>query len=139
MTTAAGEPNGVVCRSYTYARRYPLVIGKIGGAQLWWPLSVLQLVVLCASLITLFWTRSLWAHLAGPANLIIALGVPLGLTWMVRHLRLEGRSPLRTLLGAATYAFAPAHGLRHGRPQRPRRCARAGGAGVYVADGAVGK
>lgn len=139
MTASSDDIEGVVCHSYTYARRYPLVIGKIGGAQLWWPLSVLQMSVLCASLITLFGTRSVWAHLSGPANLVIALGVPVALTWAVRHMRLEGRSPLRTLLGAATYALAPTHGLRHGRPVRPPRPSRLGGARVYVRADTVGE
>ncbi len=43
-------PEPLRCRSYTFARRYPLVIGKIGGWHPWWgPMTVTQYAVLVGS------------------------------------------------------------------------------------------
>lgn len=128
---AARESSVIECRSYTFARRYPLVVGKIGGAALWWPMSLTQLGVLVVSVVVLFRTRGWWAHLGALGNLALGVGLPAVLTWMVRHLRIEGRSPLRTLVGAAGYLFAPRRGLRHGKPALPTRATLLIGARLY--------
>lgn len=104
------------CRTYTYARRYPLVIGKIGGAALWWPLSVTQLATLCAALLVMHVSRGVWAGRSPLFNLIVGLGAPAAAAWGVRHLRLEGRSPFATALGALALLTAPRTGRTHGRP-----------------------
>lgn len=116
------DPQGTVrCRCFTYPRRFQLVIGKVGGTTLWFPLSIAQMVTLCGSAVVLFYTQALWAHLSAAGNLFVGLGLPVALTYLVRYLRLEGRSPLRTLLGVATYLGAPRAGLHHGRAYRPPR------------------
>ena len=76
----------------------------------------------------------MWAHLPGTANLVVQGLVPLVLSWMVRHLRMEGRPPLRMLAGALTYASTARGGVLHGRPYReggPRRVSER----VFVAAG----
>ena len=111
----------VGCRSYTHARRHPAVIGKIGGWTLPSPLSPAQLGVLVASFVVLVQTRRLWAHLPPVMNLVVLAGLPLALAWAVRHLRMEGRSPVRRAAGLACLRSAPPGGTRQGRPLRPKR------------------
>lgn len=128
------EPaEGVRCRSYTYARRYPLVIGKIGGWYPWWgPASIPQYAVGVAALLLLVQTRGVWAQLSAPVNLLVIVAVPLLLAWSARRLRIEGRPPLRSLAGFAACWLAPRHGTVHGRPHRPARSARVAGTAVCV-------
>lgn len=133
----------VTCRSYTYARRYPLVIGKIGGWYPWWgPASIPQYAVGVAALLVLVQTRGLWAQFSGPVNLLVAIAVPLLLAWSVRRLRIERRPPLRSLAGLASYWLAPRHGTVHGRSHRPPRPARTRGVAPCVRElpsGAAGR
>jgi hypothetical protein len=112
----------LVCCSYTYARRFPLVIGKLGGwSPLWGPASISQYAVGVTAALTLFHSRGLWAHLGPLGNLTVGVLLPFLLAWMVRRVRIEGRDPLRALVGLANYAFAPRHGVVRGRPApRPR-------------------
>ncbi|MGI8873360.1 MAG: TcpE family conjugal transfer membrane protein [Egibacteraceae bacterium] len=131
MTSAEPTPP-LQCRTYTYARRYPLVIGKIGGATLWWPMSVLQMGVLVASVVLLFRTRALWAHLGTLGNLAVGIGLPAVLAWTVRYMRIEGRPPLRSLIGALGYAFAPRHGLLRGHPAAAPKPSPLIGARIFV-------
>jgi hypothetical protein len=118
MNEARAPDARLACRSYTHARRHPWVIGKIGGWALPTPLSPTQLLVLVSSFLVLLWTRALWAHLPGVINLVVQAGLPMVLSWMVRHVRMEGRSPLRMLAGAVVYASAPKAGTHNGRPYR---------------------
>lgn len=130
---SAGE--GIVCRSYTHARRHPLVIGKIQGYTLPSPWTPTQLGVLVASFLALLWSRPVWAHLGGLLNLVVLLGVPMALMWCARHLRMEGRSPLRMGMGALAYVARPRQGTVHGRAHpRPRPC-RLGDRRLFVDPG----
>jgi hypothetical protein len=109
---------GVACRSYTHARRYPWVIGKIGGWHLPTQLSLVQLGAMAIGLVVVVNTRGLWAHLPRAANLVIEIAVPGACGWATRHLRLEGRTPLRALGGLAAYLATPPLGRVQGRPVR---------------------
>lgn len=112
------------CRSYTHARRFPLVIGKVGGYALPTPLTPAQVVVLLGTVVLELSTRRYWARFPGPLDLVVAMVLPLALAWAVRHATVEGRSPLRFAMGLLTYAMRPRRGLRGGRPvgvQRPVR------------------
>jgi hypothetical protein len=119
------------CRTYTRARKHPLVIGKIGGWALPTPLSPTQLLVLLGSFGLLLYTRAVWGHLGALANLLVQGGVPLTLTWAVRHLRIEGRPPLRTAAGLLSLATSPKGGVAHGRPHHAVRVARATGTRLF--------
>lgn len=133
----AGDPGEgrVRCRSYTYARRYPLVIGKIGGwSPPWGPWTLSQYGAAVAVLVALMATRGLWGQWLGVANLVVLLGVPLAVGWMLRRDTLEGRRPHRALAGMAAVRLAPAAGMVAGRPYRPPRPQRLRGAGAAVAD-----
>jgi len=125
VTAAAEEPSGpLVLRSYTHARRFPMVIGRIAQFTLPWPLTPLQLAVFVGTVWLLVSLREVWPPLPMVVNLLVLVGVPVGLTWSVRHLRVEGRSPLVALAGRVGMVFAPRTGRLHGQPVpvcRPRR------------------
>jgi hypothetical protein len=106
----------ISCRTYTHARRFPLVIGKIGGYALPTPLTPAQVVVLVAITATEVMTRGVWARLPGALDLVVAMVLPVLAAWAVRHATVEGRSPIRYAVGVATYASRPRRGLRGGRP-----------------------
>jgi TcpE family len=108
----------VACRSYTHARRYPWVIGKIGGWNLPTQLSLPQLAAMGTGLLLVVQTRGLWAHLPRVANLLVEIAVPGACGWATRHLRIEGRAPFRALAGLAAYLAAPPLGRAQGRPLR---------------------
>ncbi len=133
MNEARAPDARLACRSYTHARRHPWVIGKIGGWALPTPLSPTQLLVLVSSFLVLLWTRALWAHLPGVINLVVQAGLPMVLSWMVRHVRMEGRSPLRMLAGAVVYASAPKEGVHNGRPYREGGPRQMAGGHLFVA------
>ena len=120
----ASDVEPIVCHTYTHARRHPSVIGVVGGWVLPWPITPTQLGVLLGSVALLFWTRPIWSLLPSGLHLLILGGGPLFLTWAVRHLRMEGRSPVRMAVGALGYVGRPRQGrhrgrsYRHAKPQR---------------------
>lgn len=118
--------NWVTCYSYTHARRFPLVIGKIGGFTLPTPLSPSQSATLLGSFFLMLGSRRWWgAFLPGMADALFLVLVPGTLTWAVRHLRMEGRNPVKMLLGLLSLLLAPTQGTVRGRQvwakARPRR------------------
>lgn len=119
-----GETPGLACRSYTHARRYPWIIGKVGGWQLPTQLTVAQLAAWGTSMFVLVQTRRLWAHLPRMLNLLVEMALPVGAAWAARHVRMEGRPPLRALAGLLSYLLMPRTGRVQGRAYRgprPRR------------------
>ncbi len=116
----------VSCNSYTHARRYPMVIGKIGGFVLPTPLSPSQIATLIGSFLLLLVTRRWWSMFT-PAvfDVIVVVAVPAALAWAVRHLRMEGRSPIKMAVGVVTLLVSPPHGTVRGHqvwgPERPHR------------------
>lgn len=111
-----------VCRSYTFARRYPKLIGRIrsgiGNDRGWTipggPYSPLQIGTFVGTFIILVWTRAIWAHF-GPVNLALYIGIPLALAFVVRHLQIENRPPYRYIIGLAKYVTFTNRGIRNGR------------------------
>ena len=107
--------------SYTHARTHPWVVGKVGGTRLPWHLSPAQVAVLVGSFVLLLKTRGLWAHMGAVPNLMVQALIPMILTWCMRHMRMEGRSPGRMLLGLGSYLWHPKGGRAQGRPWREPR------------------
>lgn len=124
--------DSVLCRSYTHARRYPWVIGRIGGWHLPTQLTLPQLGAMGAGLAVTVETRGLWAHLPPMANLLVEAAVPALCGWTARHVRPEGRSPIRALAGVVAYLATPRLGRAQGRPFREEP-ARAMTCRIYVA------
>ncbi|WP_189828251.1 hypothetical protein [Streptomyces finlayi] len=94
------------------------MIGKWPGgrARLWGgPYTMTQMAVLLVSLAGLLLTSDLWAHF-GLGNILIAIGVPYGLSLLVRHVRVDGRNPLAVAVSAVGLLTSPAAGRLGGRP-----------------------
>lgn len=114
------------CRTYTHARRFPIVIGRIGGYALPTPLTPTQVVALVGVAAIELSTRHVWARLPGAMDLVVAMLLPIAAAWAVRHAVVEGRSPMRFAVGVLTYLLRPRRGTRAGRPVRATRPLRIG-------------
>jgi hypothetical protein len=114
------EPAGLVhCATYTHARRHPMVLGRIAGWTPPFQLSLVQIGVLLVSFFVMVKTWWLWAEpLPGSMALIVGAGVPIGLTWAVRRVRIEGRSLPRAAVGWVSLWCTPHKGSLRGRPYR---------------------
>ena len=118
----AVEPPQVHCATYTHARRHPMVLGRIAGWTPPFQLSLAQIGVLLVGFWVMFQTWRLWAPaLPSSLALIIGAGVPIGLTWAVRRVRVEGRSLARAALGWVSLWSTPPKGTLRGRPHREYR------------------
>jgi TcpE family len=106
----------IECRTYTHARKFPLVIGQIGGYYLPVPWTPAQLVVAVGAFLLLLMTRRVWAHMGVAGNVAVIVGVPLLLSFLIRHLKIEGRSTARGLAGFGRYLARSRTGKLHGRP-----------------------
>lgn len=118
--STAERPEPIVCRFYTHGRRHPIVIGNIQGLRIP-PVTPAQLGLGVGTLVVLALTRALWAHFGGPVNGIVLVGVPVGLAWAARAVRMEGRAPWRAGLGWLQLLAAPREGVSLGRRDRPMR------------------
>ncbi|MFJ2094760.1 hypothetical protein ACIOEW_36730 [Streptomyces sp. NPDC087901] len=78
------------------------------------------MVVLAVSLAALVLTRGVWARF-GLFNFVIALGLPYGLSLLVRHVQVDGRSPLAVAASGIGLLTRPAAGRLGGRPLRGLR------------------
>ncbi|WP_406451553.1 conjugal transfer protein [Streptomyces sp. NBC_00876] len=117
-----GQPAGekaLIGRSYTRARKHPLVVGKLpGGGRLpGGPYTITQIVTMVGVFVLLLGLRDLWA-VFGLGNALVMIIVPWGLAWLMRYARMDGRDPARALLGLITYGTTPPGGRLAGRPQR---------------------
>lgn len=124
----------LTCRSFGFARRYPLVVGKLSGWTPWWgPATPTQYGVGVGVALLLLSSRRLWAHLPGALNLLVGIGLPFGLAWAVRSARFEHRTPARALLGLLSYLAVPRTGRLHGRRAPTPRPRRLHGSWIFVA------
>jgi hypothetical protein len=126
----------IVCRSYTFARRYPLVIGKISGwAPFWGPATPTQYAIGVGGALLMIWGRRFWGpFLPGPIGLFAIIGVPLALAWAVRSARFEHRAPLRALLGLLTLVTTPPRGRVNGHAYFEPRTHPLGGTRIFVSE-----
>lgn len=123
----------VVCHSYGHAHKHPAVIGKIAGYTLPTPITPTQLGVFVGSFVLLLMTRGIWGGiLPGAANLMVLAAGPIVLAWAVRHLRVEGRSPVQMASGLYNLAMAPRSGTLFGRTYRGCRPDRSRGGRVFI-------
>ncbi|MFD8416562.1 hypothetical protein ACFV2Q_33275 [Streptomyces sp. NPDC059650] len=112
----------LIGRSYTRARKHPLVIGKLPGAGRLpgGPYTITQVMTMVCSFGLLVMTRDLWAHFGAMNFLLMAL-IPWGLAWVLRYARLDGRDPARAVRSLLIYSSTPAQGRLAGKPQRVTR------------------
>ncbi|MFB7030936.1 MULTISPECIES: hypothetical protein [unclassified Streptomyces] len=104
-----------VGRTYTRARAFPWVLGKIGDFVLWLgPYNAPQLIIAAVGTLLLINTFSWWAGPLGPIPLA-ALGVAI---WAARAQRIAGRAPLWIAYGVLQRALQPATGRIGGRTAR---------------------
>lgn len=109
----------LIGRSYTRARKHPLVIGKLPGAGRLpgGPYTITQVMTMVISFGLLVMTRDLWAYF-GAMNFVLMVLVPWGLAWVLRYARLDGRDPARAVRSLLIYSSTPAQGRLAGKPQR---------------------
>jgi hypothetical protein len=111
---------GIVGRTYTKGRRQPYLIRKWPGSNWALPLgpyTITQLLVFVGSVYLLLSYRELWAHFGG-FNLVIGVGLPLLLTYVTRHTRIEGRDPLRAGVALTGLLLQPRAGYLGDDPFR---------------------
>nr|BEK71283.1 hypothetical protein KPHV_85100 [Kitasatospora purpeofusca] len=112
----------LIGRSYTRARRHPLVVGKLPGAGRipGGPYTITQIVTMVIGFVVLIMTRALWAYF-GIFDIVIMIVLPWGLAWVMRYARVDGRDPARAIRSLSVYLSAPGAGRLAGRPQRRGR------------------
>ncbi|WP_372404849.1 hypothetical protein [Streptomyces luteireticuli] len=106
-----------VGRSYTQARRYPWVLGRIGDWTVpFGPYTPAQIVVAVVGAFVLIKTFSWWSFL-GPVPVVVwAVAI-----WAVRGVQIGGRSPFNAAAGLVELALQPSRGRIHGRAVRESR------------------
>lgn len=114
----------IECRTYTHARRFPLVIGQIGGYYLPVPWTPAQLIIAVGTFLLMLTTRRMWARFGVVGNVVLIVGLPLVLSFLVRHLKIEGRSTFRALAAFGRYLSRSRTGKLHGRPVARRTSRR---------------
>ena len=130
------DVEGIVCATYTHARRHPMVLGHIGGWTPPFQLSIPQLGVVIVTIWAEAQTYRWWGELVPRLlGLMLAVLIPCGLAWAVRSARVEGRSLPRTALAYLMLAWMPRQGMVNGRAWKQARTSHPGLAKVYVAAG----
>ena len=118
--TGVDRPEPLLCRFYTHGRRHPVVVGNIQGLRIP-PVTPAQLGIGVGTLVLLAMTRALWAHFGAVGNGFVLVGLPVGLAWAARAVRMEGRAPWRAGLGWLQLLATPREGVCLGRRDRPMR------------------
>jgi hypothetical protein len=125
MVTEISEER--VLRSYRKARTYPKTIRKLANVDLPYPVTIPQLAVWVGVFVALWYSEPMWSVVAGSLQVVVLLGAPTVAAILIRHLRLEGRSPVAMAAGLMMLALAPRNGTLAGRPLHLPRPAIYGG------------
>jgi conjugation transfer TcpE-like protein len=122
------------CHTYTHARRHPIVIGQIGGWSPPFQLTLAQIGVLFVVFLFELKTWRWWGTLLPKAmGVVVALALPVAAAWLLRRVRLEGRSVARAAVGGLAFLLTPATGLVGGRRHRTSPASDLRRARVFVA------
>ncbi|MBO2448720.1 hypothetical protein J4573_16580 [Actinomadura barringtoniae] len=124
-----------ILRSYRRARTYPKTIRKLANLDLPYPVTIPQLATWLGLFAALWYSRPLWLDVAGPVQALVLIIVPTVAAVALRHLRMEGRSPVAMLTGLVTLLYAPSNGILHGRPLSFGKPARYGAMLVFEETG----
>lgn len=111
----SGTAPARVGRTYTRARVFPWVLGKIGDFVLWLgPYNAAQLIIAAAGTFLLIKTFSWWVGPLGPVPVaVLAVAI-----WAARAHRIAGQTPLWIAHGLLQRALQPATGRIGGRAAR---------------------
>ncbi|MGW9047312.1 hypothetical protein ACWGQL_32880 [Streptomyces lydicus] len=120
--SATAQPEPLIGRCFTKARKHTLVVGHWpGGGRIWGgPYTVPQIIVAAATFAAAFLTRGLWAH-HGLVDVLPLIGVPYALALVVGRIHVDGRNPLSVAASALGLAASGSSGRMDGRPVRQRR------------------
>lgn len=116
----------LIGRSYTKARRSPLVYGMVPGAGgrnfrlPFGPYTVTQLGVLVGAVGLLVLSRPVWGG-RGVADLAVLIVVPFAASFAFRYAHVDGRNPAAAAASVAAMLVGPRCGRLHGRPYTPAR------------------
>lgn len=110
---SAGQPapaatGTVTGHSYTAAYRYQLVIGKVGGWAIPYPLTIPQAVTGLSAVVFAMVTASWWYPITGVGGLLGVVALPIVGIRVISRIRPEGRSVSDWLYG---WGVAQRHGL----------------------------
>ena len=87
---------------YTKARRIPMLVGKLpSGGRIWGgPYTITQVGAGAVVAFALWRTAPLWAQLGGFMNIVVAVGVVVGVVWATGKLPSSGRNPIALVMDA---------------------------------------
>lgn len=106
--SAVSATGSVTGHSYTAAYRYQLVIGKVGGWAIPYPLTIPQAVTGLSAVVLAMITASWWYPLTGMSGLLGVVALPIVGIRVISRIRPEGRSVSDWLYG---WGVAQGHGL----------------------------
>jgi hypothetical protein len=94
---------------YTKARRIPMLVGKLpSGGRIWGgPYTITQVGAGAVVAFALWKTAPLWAQLGGFMNIVVAVGVVVGVVWATGKLPSSGRNPVALVMDAMNLTSSP--------------------------------
>jgi hypothetical protein len=94
---------------YTKARRIPMLVGKLpSGGRIWGgPYTITQVGAGAVVAFALWQTAPLWARLGGLMNIVVAVGVVVGVVWATGKLPSSGRNPVAFVMDAMNLTTSP--------------------------------
>lgn len=94
---------------YTKARRIPMLVGKLpSGGRIWGgPYTITQVGAGAVVAFVLWRTAPLWAQLGGFMNVVVAVGVVVGVVWATGKLPSSGRNPIAFVMDAMNLTSRP--------------------------------
>jgi len=105
-----------VARFYTLARRIPTLIGRTSdGTRIpGGPYTVTQVGAAFVTVLVLWKTTGVWAHLGFMGNLAIAGGALSGVVFLAGRIPTTGRNPATLVVGIVAVLANPKGGTREG-------------------------
>jgi hypothetical protein len=94
---------------YTKARRIPMLVGKLpSGGRIWGgPYTITQVGAGAVVAFALWKSAPLWAQLGGFMNIVVAVGVVVGVVWATGKLPSSGRNPVSFVMDAMNLTSSP--------------------------------
>lgn len=136
MAVTVADEEGVLCRSYTSARKHEKVTGVISGKAMPWTSTNTQLVTFIVTAVFLLVTRRWWGSpFPLMSQIPVLAGGPALMWWLARKVRPDHRSPGRALVSAVNFYLRPRAGRHRGQRARSFSPRLVGGGRVYFCGG----